>query len=121
MKTAFTCIFSCILALSVAHSQNNLEVQADSNWIAFMTVFDLPEDGGGFQFASAWGLNDAQSSVDLAENTLILQPNFNTYNAADTFWTDPVTLEGNKQMVAATFVEPGAQINGSDFTFSGTV
>ncbi|MEM6396267.1 MAG: T9SS type A sorting domain-containing protein [Bacteroidota bacterium] len=110
-----------MLALSVAHGQNTIEVQADSNWIAFMTVFNLPADGGGVNFGSQWGLNDAKSTTDPVDNTLTLQPNFNTYNASDPFWTDPVTLEGNKRMIAATFVEPGFSFNGSDFTFTGNV
>lgn len=109
------------MALSVAHSQNTIEVQAESNWIAFMTVFNLPADGGGVNFATQWGLNDAKSTTDSLENTLTLQPNYNTYNAEDPFWTNPVTLEGNKRMIAATFVEPGSDFNGSDFTFTGTV
>ncbi|MEM7571457.1 MAG: T9SS type A sorting domain-containing protein [Bacteroidota bacterium] len=118
MKAIFTSIALSLLALPTVVAQNTVTIDASSEWIGFMAVFNLDSTTN---FLSGWALGDLQSSVDMEANTLSLQPNFNTYNAADPFWTDPVTLEGAKIMEANTFVEPGASFNGADFTFNGAV
>jgi hypothetical protein len=88
-----------------------------------MNVFELPANGGGYAFGSPWGIPDLKSEIDVTSNTISLYPNFNTYadNSTDAFWVNQTTLEGNKQMEASTFVEPGATFNENDLTFSGNV
>lgn len=102
---------------------NDVLFSAEDNWIAFMNVSDLPADGGAYQFGSTWALPDVKSTPDVGNNTLTLQPNFNTYavNSTDPFWVNQSTGAGNKQMEALTFVEPGPTFNGSDLTFRGFV
>jgi len=121
MKTIITSIVLCLLSFPLLFAQNNVEFSAGYTWIGYMNVTDLPADGGGFQFGSAWAVGDLKSTLSTASNTLTLQPNFNTYNASDPFWTNPNTGAGNKNMEALTFVEPGASFNGVDLTFFGTV
>ncbi len=70
-------------------------------------------------FGSPWALPDVKTTVDGGSNTITLQPNFNTYNGADSFWSDG-NGNGNKLMEANTYIENGAW-NGSDLTFTGTV
>ncbi|WP_367391283.1 T9SS type A sorting domain-containing protein [Lewinella sp. LCG006] len=120
MKTVFTSIIFCLLSLPLLVGQNNVEFNASSNWIGYMNVFNLD---GSYNFGSSWEVPALKSTLNTANNTLTLQPNFNTYaeNAGDAFWVNQTTGEGAKTMEALTFVEPGATFNGQDLTFSGTV
>lgn len=120
MKTTFTIIVFSLLSLPMIFAQNNVEFSAGDNWIGYMNVFNL---SGGYEFGSAWEVPALKSTLNTSNNTLTLQPNFNTYadNPGDEFWINLTTGEGNKNMEALTFVEPGATFNGQDLTFSGTV
>lgn len=122
MKKIYTLIGAVLISAS-SFAQNDVPASASDNWIAFMNVSDLPSDGGGYQFGSPWALPDVKTVLDTPNNTITLQPNFNTYaaNPTDPFWVNQMTFEGNKQMEALTFVEPGASFNGVDLTFSGEV
>jgi hypothetical protein len=123
MKRIITSLFVVAAATTYTFGQNNISADASDNWIAFMNVSDLPADGGAYQFGSFWAVTDAKTTLDVASNTITLQPNFNTYadNPTDPYWVNQSTLAGNKQMEASTFVEPGPTFNGSDLTFSGSV
>lgn len=103
------------------NAQNTVEVDANATQLGFMNVFELPANGGGFAFGSAWGVPDLKSVVDGGAGTITLQPNFNTYadNPTDPFWVDQTTLEGNKQMVASTYEEDDTLI-GAELTFVGS-
>lgn len=125
MKTFFTLLIS-ILFSSFAFSQNVVDFDADSTWVAYMNVFETPANGGAYAFGSSWALADAKSTLDPntgASGTLTLQPNFNTYgdSPTDPYWVDQATSLGNKDMEASTFVEPGPTLLGADFTFTGNV
>ena len=99
-----------------------VDVNASDNYIGYMNVFDNPADpccGGGYIFGSPWALPDVLSTLDAGANTITLQPNFNTYNAADPFWSDG-NEGGNKIMEANTYLENDVW-NGQDLRFSGSV
>ncbi len=101
-----------------------VDVSGSDNYIGYMNVFENPADpnpccGGGYVFGSPWALSDVLSTLDAGANTITLQPNFNTYNASDAFWSDG-NGNGNKIMEANTYLENGAW-NGNDLTFSGSV
>jgi len=103
---------------------NYVTANANDNWFGFMNVFENPADpnpccGGGYVFGSFWGVPDLATTLDGGANKIILQPNFNTYNANDGFWSDG-NGGGNKIMDANTLIEP-AGLNGQDLTFRGTV
>ena len=103
---------------------NYVTVNASDNWFGFMNVFENPADpnpccGGGFVFNSFWGVPDLATTLNGGTNEIVLQPNFNTYNANDPFWSDG-NGGGNKIMDANTLIEP-AGLNGQDLTFGGTV
>ncbi|MFK7806743.1 MAG: T9SS type A sorting domain-containing protein [Saprospiraceae bacterium] len=123
MKIIFTNLLAFLLTTSAVFAQNDVDFNAADNWIGYMNVFQLPADGGGYEFGSPWEVPSLKTIINVAENTLSLQPNFNTYgeNSADAYWVNQTTMEGNKNMEAVTFVEPGATFNGQDLTFSGTV
>jgi len=122
MKTISTLLTAAVLS-TAAYAQNTVDFNAGDNWVGYMNVFELPANGGGYQFGSSWGLPDVKSTPDLVANTLTLQPNFNTYadNTADAYWVDQTTMLGNKDMEGSTFVEPGPTFNGADLTFQGSV
>jgi beta-glucanase (GH16 family) len=106
------------------NTANIVDFDASNTWVSYMNVFETPANGGGYAFGSSWGLADAKSTLDLNAGTtgsLTLQPNFNTYNASDAYWVNQTTSEGNKEMEASTFVEPGSTYLESDFTFTGNV
>ena len=118
MKTIITSIAFSIFSLTSVFSQNDVSFNAGDNWVGFMNVFNLE---GGYEFGSAWGVGDLKSTLDPSANTLTLQPNFNTYTVGDAYWVNETTGEGEKNMEAVTFVEPGETFNGVDLTFSGSV
>jgi hypothetical protein len=120
MKTFFTSIVFSLLSLPLLMGQNTVSANANANWIGFMNVFFLD---GNYDFGSQWGVPDLKTVLDTDANTVILQPNFNTYadNTNDPNWVNQTTGEGNKIMEGLTFVEPGDAFNGVDLTFTGEV
>jgi|GEM_PF-687090 len=102
--------------------EESVEVDANANWLGFANVFDLPEDGGEFIFASEWGLADVRTDLDTENNTLTLFPNFNTYadNAEDPFWVNQTTQEGNKTFEGVSFIE-STELAGNVLSFTGNV
>lgn len=125
MKNAYTFIFASLFFTNISFSQNDVDVSASDNWFGFMNVFNL---GGGYEFGSFWGMADLKTTLDAVNNTITLQPNFNTYqNAIDSgiqseidFWTDG-SGGGNKICDANTLVEPGPTYNDVALTFHGSV
>jgi len=122
MKKIYSTAIALIFAMA-SFAQNDIQFSATDAWTGYMNVFELPANGGAYMFGSQWALNALKSTPDTGANTLTLQPNFNTYadNPTDPYWVDQTSLEGNKQMEASTFVEPGPTFNGVDLTFSGSV
>ena len=118
MKTIFTSIALSLLSLPMIFAQNNIQVSGSDSWVGYMNVSNF---SGGYEFGSGWEVAALKSTPSVVSNTLTLQPNFNTYNVNDAYWTNPNTGAGNKNMEALTFVEPGPTFNGVDLTFSGSV
>ncbi|MDA0863331.1 MAG: T9SS type A sorting domain-containing protein [Bacteroidetes bacterium] len=86
-----------------------IDFDPSANYVGFANVFQTPANGGGYVFGSPWGVSDLKTVVDPA-SSVTLQPNFNTYNAGDTFWTDPVTLLGNKVFEANTYIQDNSLV-----------
>lgn len=120
MKTIFTSIVLTLFSFPLLFAQNDIVFDAGDNWVGFMNVFNLD---GSYNFGSAWEVIALKSTVNTGDNTLTLQPNFNTYaeNLGDPFWVNQDNGEGAKTMEALTFVEPGDAFNGVDLSFSGAV
>ena len=120
MKNLYTLLGACLLSMTLS-AQNDITVDANDNWISYVNVYEL--DGSTYLWGSGWEVSKAKTTLDLNNNSVILQPNFNTYeeNPTDGYWVDQSTLEGNKVMEVSTFVEPGAAFNDNDLTFHGDV
>ncbi|GGP02010.1 hypothetical protein GCM10010992_04680 [Cloacibacterium rupense] len=100
-----------------AFSQNTINSDASLNWVGYMNVFDTSNN---YMFGSGWGVADLKTEINTSANTITLKPNYNTYNASDSYWSDGAG-NGNKIMEASTYYEPGATYNGQNLTFTGNV
>jgi hypothetical protein len=79
---------------------SHLAMDPRGNWTGFMNVFNLPGNGGAFQFNSAWAVKDLRATINGALLTML--PNTNVYNPTDPFWVNP-DGSGNKSMDAVFF------------------
>lgn len=132
MKTASAIACAAMLAASAsAHADVNLGVDTSSAaWLAYMNVFELPANGGGFVFGSNWGIGDLVANFDDGANTLTMSPN--TIGDPNEFWYQDPTgtgnpnpggpgAPGNKIMEANLYQESTGAYNGQMVTFSGTI
>ena len=119
MKKNYFTIALVFFLTSMGIAQNTVTVDASADQIGFANVY---ETDGTLAFNSGWGVPDLQTIVDPANNTLTLQPNFNTYadNPEDPFWVNQSTLLGNKNFEGNTYVEDNTLV-GSELTFEGLV
>ena len=114
----FTITTAFCLLINLAYTQNDVEASATDNWVGYINWFEL---SGGYAGGGSWGVADLKTTLDSASNTITLQPNFNTYDSTDAYWTDPATFLGAKILDASTYAEPGSAFNGVDLTFRGSV
>jgi len=120
MKQFYFLLAVCVGVTTSLFAQNTVTVDASATQLGYANVFETPANGGAFVFGDSWGVPDLKTVVDAGANTLTLQPNFNTYDAADPFWVDQTTLLGNKLFEGNTFVEDPSLV-GSALTFEGNV
>jgi hypothetical protein len=109
---------SCALLLGALTAQSqttNVYVDPSQTWVGFMNVFDLPSNGGAYEFGSAWGT--AALPALFNGSLLTLSPNVNNYNASDPYWVNP-DGSGNKTCDASFYVQNDA-LAGTTITFSG--
>ncbi len=114
---------ACLATAAQAGTTVNVGIdQSDAPWLAFMNVFELPENGGGFVFGSPWGIPDLNASFDDGANTLTMSPN--TIGDPDPFWYQGgggPGAPGNKSMEANLYQEVTGGLEGTTVMFSGTV
>jgi hypothetical protein len=104
---------------SGAQAQTLVGVDLNASWLGYMAVFENnggSKGGGPLGPSGPWAFADLKST--LGPTTLTLQPNFNTYNAADPFWANGAV--GNKFMEANSYVQIGAW-GGGQLTFAGSI
>ncbi|MDA9341361.1 T9SS type A sorting domain-containing protein [Flavobacteriaceae bacterium] len=116
-KNYFTiALVFCLTSMGIA--QNTVTVDANADLLGYANVF---ETNGDFAFGESWGVPDLQTIVDPANNTLTLQPNYNTWaDGTDPFWVNQATVLGNKLFEGNTYVEDNTLV-GSELTFEGLV
>ncbi|MDX9912756.1 MAG: PEP-CTERM sorting domain-containing protein [Phycisphaerales bacterium] len=130
-------ICGILLAAGLASSATATVINVDNStapWLAFMNVFELPENGGGFVFASPWGVADLNSSFDDGAPSITMSPN--TVGDPNEFWyqggrpgEDPGDpndnggpgAPGNKSMEANLYQELTGPLAGQTVTFQGIV
>ena len=109
-------LFCSFAGIQNGIAQNSVSVNGADLWTGYANVFLT--DGTTFQFGSGWGLADMKSVVNAGANTVTLYPNYNTYNAADPYWSNGAV--GNKIFEGNTFVENNS-FAGQVLTFTGNV
>lgn len=110
--------FIFLMTLGSLTAQTTVNFDANAPWQGFMNVFETPANGGGFIFASVWGVPDLVVIVDAGMNTATLKPN--RINDLDPFWQTG-NLFGNKVMDASFFVNNNTNLVNTAFTFTGEV
>lgn len=115
MKTKLRSLWLLMLLMGGAsQAQNTVTVDLNAAWTGYANVFD----NGVYQFGSAWALDAMLTTFNTADNAIELYPNYNTYNPADSYWSNGEM--GNKTFEGNTFVE-NAALAGSSLTFTGMV
>lgn len=106
-----------ILSFTNAQAQTNVTVDASATWVGGMVVYEnTPEQP--YLWYSDWGVADVKTDIDVANNQLVLYPNYNNYNATDAYWSNGAL--GNKICQGMTLVINDGLL-GQQFTFSGNV
>ena len=114
-------ISACCAATSMAGVSVGID-DSSANWLAYMNVFELPANGGGFVFGSPWGVADLTASFDDGAGTLTMGPN--TIGDPDPFWYiggGGPGAQGNKIMEANLYQQVDGTLAGQSITFSGVV
>lgn len=121
MKQIYIFLVAALSFSLAVSAQTEVTIDGSATWIGFANVFETPANGGAFVFNSGWAVEDIKSTIG-SDDTVTLQPNFNTYadNPTDPFWVDQTTLEGNKVFEGNTFIED-ATLVGSELVFTGDV
>ena len=131
MKTRAIAVLFALLIPAAVMAQANFSVNADEMTAGFMNVFNLPEDGSAFQFASGWGIADLTAVFDGAGySNVTLSPN--TIGDPNEYWYQCLPgnpgpncgepgAPGNKIMEANLYGEMTDALAGQTVTFSGEV
>ena len=106
----------CLIATtSRVTAQVTVTVSGSAAWTGYANVFDL---ANVYRFGGSWGVADIKTVIDAGTNSVTLYPNFNTYNAADPYWSNGAI--GNKIFEGNTYVED-ASLDGQTVTFKANV
>jgi hypothetical protein len=97
-------------------AQITVGVDPTQSWIGYMNVFNLPADGGAYQFGNPWGTADLQASF--SGSTLSLAPCVNVWETTDTYWVKADGVSPNKNMDASMYVQNDL-LAGQTITFEG--
>ncbi len=124
MKKA--CSFIAILAsagmAAIVNADSTVTVgNSGAGWLGYMNVFNLPSDGGAFQFGSPWGTADLNASFNDAAPSVTLS--VNTIGDTNPYWYiggGGPGAQGNKIMEANLYIETTGVHSGT-LTFEGNV
>ncbi len=122
MKRISVLVLAGLAGSSTASAQVVYVGDSGAPWLAYMNVFELPSNGGGFVFGSPWGRNDLNSSFNDAGHELTLSPN--TIGDPNPFWYiggGGPGAHGNKIMEANLYMETTGVFVGQNLTFQGSV
>ncbi|HZT22901.1 MAG TPA: hypothetical protein VFB55_08335 [Verrucomicrobiae bacterium] len=106
------------LAPATLRAQTLAQVDPAKSWQGYMNVFNLPADGGGYQFGSAWGAGDLRATF-VGGTNLVLQPCTNVWETTNTYWVKADGVSPNKNMDASFYVQDDTLV-GQNLTFVGT-
>jgi hypothetical protein len=110
---------SCALLLGAvtAHAQTtNVNVDPTQNWIGYVNVFELPSNGGAYDFGSVWATGAL--TAYFSDGALFIIPNTNLWETTDTYYVQADGVTPNKIIDANMYVQNDA-LAGLTVTFSG--
>lgn len=120
-KVVYGLAISSFIALAGQASAVTFSVDPSASWIGYMNVFNLPQDGGAFQFGGLWGTADLTATW--AGPTLTLGTN--NIGDPNSYWYiggGMAGAQGNKIMDANMYVQiPDGTLAGETLTFTGNV
>ena len=105
---------------TVSRADTVVSVNTSGNWVGYMNVFELPANGGAYQFGSSWGTADLDATV--VGTNVVLTPNtsIDRDKPADTYWwVGGAGGAPNKNMDASYYVQDDT-LAGQTVTFMGT-
>ena len=122
MKNVCTVLCAGLLIAPAAQAANVGVDDSSAPWLGFMNVYNLPADGGDFQFGSPWGVPDLVANFDDGAPSVTMSPN--TIGDPDPYWYiggGGPGAAGNKIMEANLYQEETGTMDGETVTFSGFV
>ena len=126
-KPIISLLIQCaaLLAGVQLNAQAIFTVDPTQTWIGYMNVFELPSNGGGYDFGSPWATSAL--GAYFTGPTLTLTPNFNIdqTDPVDSYWWQApndgsVNAIGNHTMAASMYVQQSGYAGGM-VTFTGDV
>jgi hypothetical protein len=122
MKTLIKTIAMCtVIGATINLNAQTYTVDPTQTWLGYMNVFELPSNGGGYDFGSSWGTGDLDASF--SGPTLTLTPNTSIDRDVPTdpyWWQNGGTGAGNHTMAASMYVEKDGFAGGT-VNFTGNV
>ena len=109
-----------LFGIVTSNAQTQLLLDPTQNWIGFVNVFNLPSNGGGYQFGSSWApaaLTVYYDQPTQPYNNLTIIANTNTYAPGNPYWTNP-DGSGNETVDASYYVQNDS-LEGQNLVFSG--
>lgn len=112
----------CLSLVAFAANVKAVSLMGNETLTGYANVFNLTGSGtkGSPVFDQGWGVADIKSTY--SGGLLTLQPNFNAFNANDSFWSNQVDngdgtftpgTVGNKWFEGSTFVQNGSYGGGA--------
>jgi len=118
---------ACIALFTLARANaQTYTVDPTQTWVGYMNVFELPSNGGGYDFGSPWATADLDANFAAGPaNPLTLTPNDNIdrTDPIDAYWwqaPNTGTSAGNHTMAASMYVEDSGFAGGT-VHFTGNV
>jgi hypothetical protein len=122
MKAMSIAVMAGLMAASAASAQVTVSPgNSSAPWLGFMNVYNLPSAGGGFQFASGWGVPDLNVSFNNPASRFTFSPN--TIGDPNPYWYTPSGgpgAAGNKIMEANLYVQDNS-LAGQTVRFQGEI
>lgn len=127
MKNLIKSLMICA-ALGAAvnlNAQQTFTVDPTQTWIGYMNVFELPSNGGGYDWGSPWATSALDASFTGPVLTLTPNSNIDATDPIDSYWWQApndgsLASLGNKNMAASMYVER-AGFAGGPVNFTGNV
>jgi len=121
VRAAAAVAIMAVATVSSANGATEVTISSATGTNGYMNVFNLPSQGGAYQFGSAWGVSDLNATYSDA-STVVFTPN--TINDPNPYWYTPSGgpgATGNKIMEANLYTQNTGGLAGQTINFRGNV